>query len=86
MFKRLIGRRVQVLKPCGPDSADLSANVGSRAVVTDPQYRAMANGVCEAGWEPIPANGPYGSPGAFEECAAAARALKILPVGPYQLR
>jgi hypothetical protein len=76
----------QVLKPCGPDGADRSANDGRRGgVAAEPQYKAMANGVCEAGWEPIPASGPYGAPGAFEECAAAARALKILPVGPYEL-
>lgn len=58
----------------GPHSGD---------AVEQPQYKAMLNGVCEAGWEPIPPNGPYGAPGAFEECASAARALKILPVGPW---
>eukprot|EP01043_Picozoa_sp_COSAG02_P107289 COSAG02_NODE_43299_length_376_cov_0.682310_1_plen_106_part_01 len=76
----------QVLKPCGPDRAGRSANNGMYGgVVAEPQYKAMANGVCEDGWEPIPASGPYGAPGAFEECAAAARALRILPVGPYEL-
>ena len=80
-----------VLKPCGPDSASDGSRGGGTgtgtgdggSVAPEVEYKAMSNGVCEAGWEPIPANGPYGSPGAFEECAAAARALKILPVGPW---
>ena len=76
-----------VLKPC-PSHSSLAASAsatdgGGSGGGGGPLYKAMQNGACEAGWEPIQANGPYGSPGAFEECAAAARALKILPVGPW---
>jgi hypothetical protein len=68
-----------VLKPCASES---QAQDGT-ASRDQPEFKAMGNGVCEAGWEPIPAQGAYGAEGAFEECARAARALKILPVGPF---
>jgi len=62
------------LKPCGATSSDAEHAEHSNA----PQYKAMDNGECEAGWEPIKSQGAYGQPGSFAACAKAALALKIV--------